>query len=94
MLSQIADWWNKKKPLHMQLVLDPAEAITAPVEPNPSHAVHLMPAPAEISQTIISRSFCATASQNTILDLGTSNIQLSGICIFSLYYKQDWFKTG
>lgn len=78
----------------MQLVLVPAEAITTPVEPNPSHAVHLMPAPAEISQRIISRSFCATASKNTILDLRTSNTQLSGICIFFLYYKQDWFKTG
>lgn len=85
---------KQKKTLHMQLVLVPAEAITTPVEPNPSHAVHLMPAPAEISQTIISRSFCATASKNTILDLRTSNTQLSGICIFFLYYKQDWFKTG
>lgn len=54
----------------MQLTLVPAEAITASVEPNPSHVVHLTPAPAEISQTSISRPFCATASKNTILYLG------------------------
>lgn len=83
-----------QKTRHMQLVLIPAEAITTPVEPNPSYVVHLMPTPAEISQTTISRSFCATASKNSILDLGRSNTKLSGFCIFFLYFKHDWLKSG
>lgn len=87
LLSSIADWGLKKvmhiqKTRHMQPVLVPAEAITAPVQPGPSHVVHLMPALAEISQTTISRYSCATASRNTILDLGRSNTELSGFRIF------------
>lgn len=84
-----------QKTRHMQPVLVPAEAITAPIEPNLSYVVHLMPAPAEISQTTISRYSCATASRNTILDLGRSNTELSGFRIFfSFYFKQDWLKSG
>lgn len=82
----------------MQPVLAPAETITFPVEPNPPLAVHLMPTPAQISQTIISRSFCATASKITTLDQERSNTQLSGIFFFIIsknglkLVNQDWPK--